>query len=116
MLCGVRPAGEVTRFGGGGPIVGAQNAGDVDPLAAEEIEEFAAAFVVADYADWQDARAQFREVVHGVGCAAGVTLALAMAEDQDGGFAGDARDFAGDEFVEDEVADYADGLAGEGGD
>ena len=39
-----------------------------------------------------------------------------MAQDQDGGFAGDAGNFAGDEFVEDEIADYADGLAGEAGD
>ena len=116
LLGRVRPAGEVARFGGGGPIAGAEDAGDVDPLAAEELEEFAAAFVVADDAYRQDARAEFCEIVHGVGCAAGIAFAFAMAEDQDGGFARDAGDFAGDEFVEDEVAYYADGLAGEGGD
>ena len=57
LLRRVRPASEVTRFGRGRPIAGAEDAGDVDPLAAEELEEFAAAFVVADHAYWDDARA-----------------------------------------------------------
>ena len=35
-----------------------------------------------------------------------------MTEDQYRGFARDARNFAGHEFVEDEIAHYADGLAG----
>ena len=39
-----------------------------------------------------------------------------MAEDQDWGFAGNAGNLAGDEFVQDEIANYADGLAGEAGD
>ena len=39
-----------------------------------------------------------------------------MAQDQDWGFAGDAGNFARDEFVQDEITYYADGLAGEGGD
>jgi hypothetical protein len=39
-----------------------------------------------------------------------------MADDQDRGFAGDAGNFAGNEFVEDEIAYYGDGLAGEGRD
>ena len=37
-----------------------------------------------------------------------------MAEYQNRGFARDSGDFAGDEFVEDEIAYYADGLAWEG--
>ena len=34
-----------------------------------------------------------------------------MAQDQDRGFAGDTGNFAGDEFVQDKIPDYADGLA-----
>jgi hypothetical protein len=50
LFGGVGPAGEVARLGGGGPIGRAEYAGDVNALAPEVIEEFAAAFVIADYA------------------------------------------------------------------
>ena len=96
--------------------MGAEDAGNVDAFAAEMIEELAAGCVIADYADGEDAGAEVGQVEDGVGCSAWIRFGAAMAEDQDGGFAGDARNFAGDEFIEDEIAHYADGLAGEGGD
>ncbi len=80
------------------------------------IEELAAGEVIAHDADGEDTRAEIGEVVNGVSCAAGIRFGAAMAEDKDRGFAGDARNFTGDEFVEHEIADDADGLAGEGGD
>jgi hypothetical protein len=38
-----------------------------------------------------------------------------MTENQDRGLARNAGNFAGDEFVQDEISDYSDGLAWEGG-
>jgi len=85
-------------------------------FATEVIEELAACGVVADYSNGEDARAEVGEVEDGIGCAAWIRFGTAMTDDQDRGFARDAGNFAGDEFVENEIADYADGLAGEGRD
>ena len=48
------------------------------------------ALAAADDADREDVNAEVGEVVGGVSAAAGHDRALAMFEDEDGGFAGDA--------------------------
>ena len=114
LFGGVGPAGEITRFGGGDPITGAEDAGSVDAFAAKMLEELAAALIVADDADGQDARAKIGEVEDGIGRATGIGFGAAMTQDQYGRLAGHAGNFAGDEFIEDEIADDADRLAREG--
>ncbi len=75
------------------------------------IEQRAAAFVVTDHTDRENARAQRRKIVDGVRRAARVDFGVAVAQNQHRRFAGDARNFAGNEFVEHEIADDADRLA-----
>ena len=79
-------------------------------LAAEEIEQLLAAFVVPNHAHGQHASAQFSKVVHRIRRAARIRFATQMPQNQHGSFARDARNFAGDEFVEHEIADHADRL------
>ena len=79
------------------------------------IEELTAGGVVTDYPDGQDACAKISEVEDGISCAAWIRFGAAMADDQHWSFAGDAGNFAGDKFIEDKIADYADSLARKAG-
>ena len=69
--------------------------------------------IIAYSGDGQNARAERREVVGGVGSAAGNNLSFAMLEDQDGCFARDARDFAILEFIGHEITEENDSFRGE---
>jgi hypothetical protein len=116
LFGGMGPSGEVTRFCGRDPIAGAEDAGNVDVFAAEMIEELSASGVVADYSDGEDAGAEVGQVEDSVGCAAGIRFGAAMTNDQDWRFAGNAGNFAGNEFVENKIANHANSLARKDGD
>ena len=58
-------------------------------------------------------RAERGEVHRGVSTAAGIRLAVSIAQDQDRRFARDTRNFARDKFVENKIAEHANGLARE---
>ena len=110
---GVRPAGEKAALGGGSPAFHAENAGDIDSLAAEMSDQRLSRGIIADRGNRQDSGAERREVVGGVGSATGNNLSLAMLEDQDRRLARDTRDFAILEFIGDEVAEEKDSFRGE---
>ena len=70
---GVRPAGEKAALGGGSPAFHAENAGDIDSLAAEMSDQRLSRGIIADRCNGQDSGAERREVVGGVGAAAGTS-------------------------------------------
>jgi hypothetical protein len=74
------------------------------------IQQGLAAFILAHDADRQNARAKVREVVHGIGCAARVSLRATMSQNQHRGFAGNSGDFSGNKLVKDKISDYANRL------
>ncbi len=113
---GVSPAGEEARFGRSGPAFDDFDAGKVDFASFEIFEEHAARFIVANRANGKRFGAERGDVVDGIGAAAGKAGSFAMAENQDGGFARDAGNFAGDEFVEDEVGENGNFFAAKFGD
>jgi hypothetical protein len=80
------------------------------------IEQLAASFVIANDADRQDARTEVGEIADGVGGAARICFRAAVAKNQDRSFARDARDLAGNEFIEDEIAHDGNRLARKGSD
>jgi hypothetical protein len=61
-------------------------------------------------ADREDASAEVREVIYGIGGASGVSLRAAMSQNQHGGFAGNSGDFTGNKLVKDKISDYANRL------
>jgi hypothetical protein len=89
------------------------DAGSVDTLTAEILNQCSTSFVVADDAHGEDTRAQDCQIVHGIRRAAGISLSAAVTKNQNGSFARNTRNFAGYKFVEDEIADDADCLARE---
>jgi len=64
--------------------------------------------VIAHRRDGQDARTERREIIGGVGSAAGNNLSFAMFDDQDRRFARDARDFAILELIGHEITEEND--------
>jgi hypothetical protein len=72
-------------------------------FVAKMSDERVSRFVISHCSDRQYARAERREIVSRVGAASWNSLRFAMFEDEDGGFAGDARDFAVLEFVGDKI-------------
>ena len=105
------PAGKITGLGGGGVVAGTDDSRRFHAFAAQVFEKFFTASVIADDSHRQDARTERSKVVDGIRAATGIYLGVAMAQDQHRSFARDAGNFAGDEFVEYEIADHADGLA-----
>ena len=106
----MRPSSEITRFRGSHPVAGAKDSRYVHSLSTEIIQQGLAAFVFAHYADGQNARAKIREVVYGIGGAAGISLGAAMPQNQHGSLARDTRDFTGDKFVEHKISHQANRL------
>ena len=82
----------------------AEDAGDVDALAAEISDERISGWIVTDSADGKDAGAESRKIVGGVGAAARNEMRFAMAKDQDRRFARNARNFAKLKFIGDKIA------------
>ena len=74
-----------------------------------------AAGVVTHDTNGQHASSEVDQIIYGVRGATGIGLTATVPQDQHGGLARDARNLAGNEFVENEIADYADGLLREGG-
>jgi len=107
------PAGEEAGFRGGGPVFGAEDAGDVKLLRAEEIAEVVAGFVFAYCSNGNDFGPKGGEVVGGVGAAAGNDSRFVMLEDEDRSFAGDTGDISNLEGIGDEIAEDDDGFGGE---
>src|SRR5712692_8034767 len=101
---GVRPAGEKAAFGRRPPAFHAQNARNIDSLAAELSDKHVSSSVITDSGDGQNARAERREVIGSIGSSTRNNPSFAMFEDQDWGFARDARDFAVLEFIGHEIA------------
>ena len=107
------PAGEKARFGGRGPIFGAEDARDVEFLRAEEFPEAVAGLVFADGGNGDDLGTEGGEIAGGVGSTARGDLGFTMFEDEDGGFAGNAGDIADLERVRNEIAQHDDGFGRE---
>jgi hypothetical protein len=91
------------------------DAGNVDILAAKIFYEGSATLVVADNTYGQHARAEISEIVDGVRGAAGISLGAAVTENQDRRFARNTRNFAGYEFIQNEIANNTDRLTRESG-
>ena len=108
----VGPSGKEAGFGRGGPAPGAEDAGDVHFLCAEEFAEAITRQVITDGSDGNDLGAKGGEIVGRVGAAARHDLSFTMLEDQDGSFAGNPGDVAKLEGVGDEIAQDDDGFGG----
>ena len=109
----VRHARENAGLGDGCIRAVLENAADGNVLLAERLDEQTSGFVVADRADGKNVDAEIGEVADGVGAAAGDELSLAVFEDENGSFAGDAGDFSEDEFISDQIAEDCYGDIGE---
>ncbi len=109
---GVSPAGKETRFCGGSPVFYADDAGSIDLVFTESVDQAIASVIVAHGCDGDDLGAEGCEIVCGVGTTAGNDLGFTMAEDQDGGFAGDAGDIAILKYVGDKIAENKNGSGG----
>ena len=86
-----------------------QDSGDWNVLVTKTAEQQAPGLVVADDTDRKDIDPEISQVVHCIGAATGDDCTLAMSQNQDRGFAGDARNFAEDKFVSDHVSEYGHG-------
>ena len=75
-------------------------------------DERIAGRVIAHSANGQDPRAKRRQIVGSVGPAAWNKLRFAVLQDQHGGFARDAGDFAEPKFIGNEITEQNDGLRG----
>src|SRR5579864_2675880 len=106
----MRPAREVTRFRGGGPAARANDSRDIHLLAMEVFDEGVSSGVIAYSTHGQNSCGQIDEIVRGIRAAARDYLCLLVTQNQNGRFARDARDFSGDVFVDDEIAENDDGL------
>ena len=80
------------------------DASRVDSELLEEVDQLESFGIIAHNADWQRHAPERVQVVHGVCSAAGNELRLALIQDQHRGFARDARNFAVDEDIRDEVS------------
>src|SRR6476646_677720 len=81
-------------------------------LLAECMQQHAASFVVADDAHGKDSHTQIGQVVNSVAGAAGDHRAVTMAQDEHWRFTGDARNFAIDKFVGNQVTQDGDAELG----
>jgi hypothetical protein len=107
---GVRPAGKEAGFGRSRPAFYTEEAGEIDAFAAEIVDQRVARGIVADGADGEHPRAEGGKIVGSIGATAGNELRFAMAKNQDGRFARDARNFAELEFVGNKIAEENDGF------
>src|SRR5579864_29194 len=106
----MRPAREVTRFRGGGPAARANDSRDIHLLAMEVFDEGVSSGVIAYSTHGQNSCGQIDEIVRGIRAAARDYLCLLVTQNQNGRFAKNARDFSGDVFIDDEIAENDDGL------
>ena len=111
---GVRHARENARLRDRGVALVLQHAADRDPLVAKIFQQQPPRFIVAHNAHGQDIHSQIRQVICGVGSAAGHHGAFAVLQDQHRRFARHARNFAEDELVGHQIAQHRDGELGEG--
>src|SRR6266850_476523 len=109
---GVRPAGEEARFCWGGPALHSDDSRNIDALAAEMGDQRIADRVITNGADGQDTGAKRCQIVGSVCTAAWNKLRFAVLQDQHGGLARDAGDFAKAKFVGNKIAEKYDGLRG----
>ena len=109
---GVGHARENARLGHRGVTLIFQDAAHRDVLVTEGPDKKAARFVLSDDPDRQNVNFQVGKVVNSIRAAAGDDGALAMLEDEDGGFARDARNLAVDELVGNKVGERSDGHLG----
>src|SRR5258707_13947496 len=100
----MRPAGEKASLGWRGPTLHAENAGDVDLLAAKMSDQRVPSGVIANGGDGEDARAERSEGVGGGGSAAPNDVRFAMLWDQDRRLARDAGDFTVPGFIGNKIA------------
>ena len=80
---------------------------------AKGLDEQSSGFVITDSANGKHVDAEVSEVADRVGSASGNEFALAMLENENGSFARDARNFAEDKFISDEISEDGDGDVGE---
>src|SRR5580700_2345588 len=109
----VRESGEDARFGHGGVTLVFENSADGNALVAKGAEKKLTGLIVTDDADGKHVDSEIGEVVDGIAAAAGDDLAVVMLENQDGSFAGDARNFAEHELVGNQVGEHSHGQLGE---
>src|SRR5581483_683916 len=101
-------AGEDSRFGHCGVSLVFQDAGDRDVLMAECLDQKLAWLIGTDDAYGQHVYSQVGEVIDGIGSAARNNSSVAMFENEDRGFAGNAGDFSKNKFVCDQVTQHGD--------
>ena len=78
----------------------------------ESLEQETSGFVIPHYTDGKDVHPQFSKIVDGISCSAGNHRALAVFQDEDRGFARDARNLAKDELVGHQITKNCNGNAG----
>lgn len=81
---------------------------------AEVPQQQAAGIVISKNADRENIHAEISKVVHRIRAAARNDGTLAVAQDEHGSLAGDARDLAENKFVGDHIAKHGDGEARKG--
>ena len=109
----VGPASQEAGLGWRGPVLDAEDSGDVEPLGVEEAEKALAGVIVADGGDGKNLGAKSGEIIGSVCSAARDDLRFAMLQDEDRGLARDASDVADLEGVGNEIAEDNDGFGGE---
>src|SRR5882672_3993106 len=109
---GMGESGKDPRFGHRAVALVLEHSANGNAAVAEGTEQEPARFIVTYYTDRKNSYAQVGKVANRVGGAARNYFAIPVLQDQHRRFARDARDFAEDEFIGDQITQDGDGGLG----
>src|SRR6266446_5637348 len=105
---GMSESSKDSRFGHSAIALVLEYSTNGNAAVAEGAKQESARFVITHDADGQDGYSEIGKVANRIGSTARNHPAIAVLEDQHRRFAGDARDFAEDELIRDQISEDGD--------